>query len=48
MPGIQELLIIAVVIFLLFGASRIPELMGSLGKGITAFKQGITDKETDA
>lgn len=41
--GTGELIIIFVVILLLFGAKRIPELARSLGKGINSFKQGMND-----
>ena len=41
--GWPELLLIALVILLLFGAKRIPELMNSLGKGVKSFKQGINE-----
>jgi sec-independent protein translocase protein TatA len=40
-----ELIIIMVVILLLFGAKRIPEIAGSMGKGIKEFKKQITDAE---
>lgn len=46
MPSFQELLIVAIVGFVLFGARRIPEFLGSLGKGITEFKKGISDETT--
>lgn len=39
--GIGELLIIALIILLLFGAKRIPELMRSLGSGVKSFKEGV-------
>jgi sec-independent protein translocase protein TatA len=47
--GPAELIIVALVILLLFGAKRIPEMMQGLGKGIKEFKSGLTDlkKETD-
>jgi len=41
--GFPELLIIMVVILLLFGAKRIPEIAGSMGKGIKEFKKNIND-----
>jgi sec-independent protein translocase protein TatA len=43
--SIPELIIIMVVILLLFGAKRIPEIAGSMGKGIREFKKQITDAE---
>ncbi len=41
--GFPELLVILVVVLLLFGPGRLPELMGSLGKGVQAFKKGIRE-----
>lgn len=41
--GLTELLIIMVVILLLFGAKRIPEVAGSMGKGIREFKKGMNE-----
>ncbi|HEY3133449.1 MAG TPA: twin-arginine translocase TatA/TatE family subunit [Gemmatimonadaceae bacterium] len=41
--GFPELMIIMVVILLLFGAKRIPEIAGSMGKGIREFKKNIND-----
>jgi sec-independent protein translocase protein TatA len=41
--GFGEVLIILVVVLLLFGAKRIPEIAGSLGKGISQFKRNLTD-----
>lgn len=38
-----ELVIIAVLILLLFGGKKIPELMRGLGKGIRGFKEGLND-----
>ncbi len=49
--GMGEMLIILVVVLLLFGAKRIPEIAGSLGKGITEFKRNINEAQkqiTDA
>jgi sec-independent protein translocase protein TatA len=37
--GFKEILIIAAVIFLLFGAKRIPELMKGIGKGLRQFRE---------
>lgn len=41
--GSSELLIIAILVLLLFGGRKIPELMRSLGKGINSFKQGMNE-----
>lgn len=43
--GMQEIIIIAFVVLLLFGGKKIPELMKGLGKGVKSFKQGM--KEVD-
>lgn len=45
--GLTELLIIMVVILLLFGAKRIPEVAGSMGKGIREFKKGMNEIGND-
>ena len=41
--GMTEVLIIALVVLLLFGGKKIPELMKGLGKGIRSFKDGINN-----
>ena len=43
--GIGEMLVILVVVLLLFGPSRISKVMGDLGKGVNAFKQGLNGPE---
>ncbi len=43
--GVPELVIILVIVLVLFGAGRIPEIGASLGKGIRAFKRGMNDDE---
>lgn len=45
--GAGEIIIIALVILLLFGGKKIPELMRGLGKGVRNFKEGINDIEQD-
>jgi sec-independent protein translocase protein TatA len=45
MFGTQEIIIIALVILLLFGGKKIPELMKGLGKGVKSFKDGMNDVE---
>ena len=57
MLGTQEILLIALVVLLLFGGKKIPELMKGLGKGVKSFKDGMngiaddtpssTSKETE-
>jgi len=41
--GMGELVIILVIVLLIFGAGRLPEVMGSLGKGIQSFKKGMKE-----
>lgn len=41
--GFQEILVIALVVLLLFGGKKIPELMKGLGKGVRSFKDGLND-----
>jgi sec-independent protein translocase protein TatA len=46
--SIWHLLIVLVVVVLLFGAGRIPTLMGDMAKGVKAFKKGMADEVADA
>ena len=46
--GPTELLIIAAVVFLLFGATRLPQLAKSLGQSKRAFKEGLDEAEREA
>ena len=41
--GMQEILIIAFVVLLLFGGKKIPELMKGLGKGVKSFREGMNE-----
>lgn len=43
--GLPELLIILVIVVLIFGANRLPELGRGIGKGIRNFKEGMKDDE---
>ena len=45
--GFQEILVIALVVLLLFGGKKIPELMKGLGKGVRSFKDGMNSKEDE-
>lgn len=45
--GAGEIVIVALVILLLFGGKKIPELMKGLGKGVRSFKDGINDIEKE-
>ena len=46
--GITEIVIIALIILLLFGGKKIPELMRGLGKGVKSFKDGMNEKEEES
>ena len=46
--GTPEILVIAVVIFLLFGASRLPQLAKALGQSKRAFKEGLDDADQES
>ena len=46
-PRGLEILIIVLVILLLFGGKKIPELMNGIGKGISSFKKGLKDIEDE-
>ncbi len=43
--GMQEVLVIALIILLLFGGRKIPELMKGLGQGVKSFKDGMKEIE---
>ena len=45
--GFWEIVIIALVVLLLFGGKKIPELMRGLGKGVKNFKDGIKEVEEE-
>ena len=44
-PSIWQLLIVLVIVLLLFGRGKIPQLMGDMAKGIKSFKRGMTDED---
>ena len=46
MPGPWELIIILLIVVMIFGAKRIPEIMGGIGKGIKTFKRSMEVDET--
>lgn len=41
--GMQEVLVIALVVLLFFGGKKIPELMRGIGKGVRSFKDGMNN-----
>ena len=45
--GTQEIIFIALIILLLFGGSKIPELMKGIGKGVKSFKDGMAGIEDE-
>lgn len=47
MFGMPEILVIALVVLLLFGGRKIPQLMKGLGKGVKSFKDGMNGKFDD-
>lgn len=42
--GFQELVLILIIVLVLFGSSRIPQLMGGLGEGLRNFKKAMRDE----
>ena len=44
-PSIWQLLIVLVIVLLLFGRGKIPQLMGDMAKGIKSFKRGMNSDE---
>ncbi|OLB94772.1 MAG: Sec-independent protein translocase TatA [Candidatus Rokubacteria bacterium 13_1_40CM_68_15] len=45
--GYQELLIILVIVLILFGANRLPELARSLGSSVKEFKKGVNEAQKE-
>ena len=45
--GMQEMLLIALVVLLFFGGKKISELMKGLGKGVRSFKEGMNNMEKE-
>ena len=45
--GTQEILVIVILVLLLFGGKKIPELMRGLGRGVKEFKDGQKEDPTD-
>lgn len=45
--GTGEIIVIALIVLLLFGGKKIPELMRGIGKGIRNFKEGVNNIESD-
>lgn len=45
--SIWHWLIVLVIVLLLFGAGKIPNLMGDMAKGVKAFKKGLADEDSN-
>ncbi len=45
--GVQELLIILLIVVVLFGASKLPKLGGAVGESLKNFKQGLSGSDAD-
>ncbi len=45
--GIWQVLIVVVLVFLLFGAGRLPRVMEDIAKGIKSFKKGMSEEDGD-
>ena len=41
--GFSELLVILVIVFVLFGAGKLPKVMGDIGKGLKSFRDGMKE-----
>tara|TARA_B100000315_G_C14037678_1_gene346051 strand:- start:17 stop:208 length:192 start_codon:yes stop_codon:yes gene_type:complete len=46
-PSIWQLLIVLVIVLLLFGRGKIPQLMGDMAKGIKSFKKGMSSNNDE-
>ena len=46
-PSIWQLIIVLVIVLLLFGRGKIPQLMGDMAKGVKAFKKGMSTNNED-
>jgi len=45
MPGSTELIIILAIVVIFFGVGKLPAVLGQMGKGVKAFKDGMKDDE---
>ena len=45
--GAGEIIVIALIVLLLFGGKKIPELMKGIGKGVRSFKEGMNNIDKD-
>ena len=47
MPGPFELIIILAIVVILFGVGKLPKVLGQMGKGVKAFKEGVSGTDGD-
>ena len=47
MPGFWQIIIILLIVLILFGAGKLPQIMGDLGKGLRNFKDGVKGDNDD-
>ena len=47
-PSIWQLLLVVLVVFVIFGAGKLPKVMGDLGKGVKNLKDGLKDGENSS
>jgi sec-independent protein translocase protein TatA len=48
MPGPWELGIVVLLVLIVFGAGKLPKVLGQMGKGVKSFKDGMKEAEDDA
>ncbi len=48
MSGPWEWIVVLVIVLIFFGVGKLPNVLGQMGKGVKAFKDGMTDDEKDA
>lgn len=46
--GIWEILLILVIVFVIFGAGKLPQVMSDLGKGVRSLKQGMKEEQEES
>ena len=47
MPGTTELIIILAIIVIFFGVGKLPAVLGQMGRGVKAFKDGMNEDDSD-
>ncbi|RCK44895.1 preprotein translocase subunit TatA [Thalassospira profundimaris] len=45
--GVWQIVLILAIVLIIFGAGKLPRVMGDMGKGIRSFKAGINEKDDD-